>query len=243
MNNHRTISLCLTHWHNTELLMEAMAQVRNDARISEIIISDDFSDSPTLANLMSQIDFNGEVDKKIRLFRNDHNLGCYANKAMAIGHATNDYVIILDADNIIDRSYIDAIYACEWRPDTILQPEYAKPAFNFLQWSGMTITRANVAEIFITSNDQHKQFDCLLNAMNYFVHRQSYLEVWQDCPEPYAADTILQNYNWFKSGRQMFVTPGMQYYHRLHPGSHFLAHEKKSRELHKEMADKIKELR
>jgi glycosyltransferase involved in cell wall biosynthesis len=239
MTNHRTISLCLTHWNNTELLLEAVRQVFFDKRISEIVISDDFSEVPNFEILCKQ----HEVYKHCKVYRNDHNLGCYANKAMAIGHATNDYCIILDADNIIDRSYIDAIYACEWRPDTILQPEYAKPAFNFLQWSGMTITRANVAEIFTTSNDQHKQFDCLLNAMNYFVHRQSYLEVWQDCPEPYAADTILQNYNWFKSGRQMFVTPGMQYYHRLHPGSHFLAHEKKSRELHKEMADKIKELR
>ena len=239
MTNNRTISLCLTHFNNTELLLQAIDGVNGDHRIDEIVICDDYSELPNWDILTNSFD---DRYGKIRFYRNESNLGCYVNKARAIQHATNDYVIILDADNIIDRSYIDAIYACEWRPDTILQPEYARPAFNFTAWSGMTITKHNVAEIFITSNDKHGQFDVLLNAMNYFVHRESYLQIWEDCPEPYAADTILQNYNWLSSGRQMFVTPGMQYYHRLHTGSHFIAHEKKSRELHKTIAEKIKML-
>lgn len=230
------ISLCLTNWNRNELLLESFAQVLDDDRISEIIISDDHSEEPNYDILQRSV----KQWPKVKLFRTENNVGCYVNKARAISHATNDYVIIFDSDNIIDRSYIDALYKVEWNPDVILQPEYAKPAFNFTPWSGMTISKDNVAGLFNTSNAVKSQFDCLLNVMNYCVHKDSYLQVWEDCPEPYAADTILQNYNWFKSGKKMFVVPGMQYYHRLHTGSHFIAHEKKSRELHKQVADKIK---
>jgi len=236
--NHRHISLCLTCWNNKELLEESFAQVKNDPRISEIVISDDYSEAPNFIQMMNA--FKGT---KVKLFRNQRNVGCYENKRNAIQHAKNDYVIIFDSDNVLRKEYIDAIYSCEWRPDTILQPEFAEPAFNFTPWAGMTITHENVANLFNTSNAAKGQFDCLLNVMNYFVHRSSYLEVWQERDDPWAADSIFQNYNWFKSGRSMFVVPGMRYYHRLHTGSHFLAHEKKSRELHKELADKIKELR
>lgn len=231
----RTISLCLTAYNNFELLIEATRQVAYDSRISEIIISDDYSESVNYKIMKDHF-----VNSKYKIYRNESNQGCYINKHRAIQHATSDYVIILDADNVIDKSYLDAIYSVEWRKDTILQPEFAKPAFNFTPWSGTTIDHTNVASLFNTSNAQKGQFDCLLNVMNYFVHRQSYLDVWENRPEPYAADTILQNYNWFLSGRKMFVVPGMQYYHRLHSGSHFIAHEKFSRELHKELADKIK---
>lgn len=232
----KTISLCLTNWNRNELLLESFAQVLDDDRISEIIISDDCSELPNYDLLgKSLIQW-----PKVKLFRNKDTVGCYRNKARAISLASNEYVIIFDSDNVIDKSYIDALYKVEWNPDIILQPEYAKPAFNFTPWSGMTIDKDNVADLFNTSNAAKGQFDCLLNVMNYFVHRDTYLKVWEDCPEPFAADTILQNYNWFNSGRKMFVVPGMQYYHRLHTGSHFIAHEKKSRELHKEVADKIK---
>ncbi len=216
------------------MILESFANIYADDRIGEILIYDDASDEAQYYQLLNEV----QGLKKVRLIRGEKNVGCYCAKAKAIAHSETEYVIIFDSDNTLDTTYLDAIYAQEWRPDTILQPEFARPAFDFTQFAGKTITRENVAGMYVKG-----QFDCLINAMNYFVHRDSYLAVWEDCPEPYAADTILQNYNWLRSGRKMLVTPGMQYFHRLHPGSHFLAHEQLSRELHKQIIEKVKELR
>ena len=230
----KQISLCITHWNRVELLLKSFEAVVNDPRIGEVVIWDDASEMLELDRLMTAV----SSIKKIKLAVAPTNVGCYRAKRNAIYHATNPYCIILDSDNIIERDYIDAVYSAEWRKDTILQPQFAKPAFNFLEFAGLTIDRSNVAALY-----KQGQFDCLLNAMNYFVNRDKYLRVWEDCPEPYAADTILQNYNWFSAGNKMFVTPGMEYFHRIHPGSHFVAHESKSRELHKQVVEKIKMLR
>jgi glycosyltransferase involved in cell wall biosynthesis len=225
----KQISLCLTNYNRFDMLVESFEKVKDDDRISEIIISDDHSDMEIFESVMML------EGGKLKVFRNEKNVDCYTNKMLSVQRATNDYCIVFDSDNTIDKTYLDALYSHDWHPDTIMAPDFAKPAFDYAGLSGKQLNKSNISQYV---NVPH--FSPCINCMNYFVHRDSYLEVWQPGINPYAADTILQNYNWLKSGRSIFVVPGMQYWHRIHDESHFKANVRHSRLFHAQLEEKIK---
>lgn len=229
----RKISLCITNYNRYDLLLESFSQVKDDPRIGEIVISDDHSDDNYYAQLLNIP--KTWTSMPLRVYRNDKTEGCYKNKMLAIDRAFNDYCIIFDSDNVIDKRYLDAIYEHDWRPDVLFAPEFAEPIFNYTHLAGKTYSNNNITDIFGTPF-----YSPFLNCMNYFVNRGEYIRVWQPDIEPYAADTILQNYNWLAAGNSIFVPPGMRYYHRIHEDSHFKHHEKFSKKLHAEIELKIK---
>jgi len=183
---------------------ESFEQVLDDDRVSEIIIVDDVSKDQYFNNV---VDFC-EKYPKIRLFRNEQNLGCYRNKREAISKANNDFVIIFDSDNIITTDYIDKVFYVEWDNKTILAPEKAGP-FDYRRFAGNIITRNNVARFM-----SKPFFDTCLNTMNYFVNRDEYLRIWDGSIEPWTADTIYHNYRWLNDGNAIHILKGLQYFHR-----------------------------
>lgn len=218
----KTISLCITTYNRDKMLMESFEQVIDDPRISEIVITDDQSPD----HIWRSIERKCAYIPKIRLYRNEENLGCYKNKKHVISKAFNEYVIIFDSDNIMTKSYIDKIYEQAWNPDTILAPDYVV-SFDYRHFSGQTITKNNVRKFAI-----QPRFDCLINTMNYFVHKNNYLKVWDGSVEPWTADTILQNRNWLNSGRSIHVVYGLEYDHRINhqieEKSHYITHVRKT---------------
>jgi glycosyltransferase involved in cell wall biosynthesis len=223
------------------MTIKSFEQVLDDDRISEIIIMDDKSEAKYQKHLKELA-----THPKIKLILNDVNLGCYRNKREAIFYASNPYVIIFDSDNVIDRSYIDSLFAMEWQPDTILSPDFAQPHFNYTAFSGLTITKENVKQYIPTASKT--RFDCLMNTMNYFVHRETYLSVWDGSIEPWTADTIFQNYNWLKAGNKIKVVPGMRYFHDIHEnkvreeGSHYKKYVRNTGNLYKDIERKLMQL-
>jgi glycosyltransferase involved in cell wall biosynthesis len=163
----RKISLCLTNYNRKELLIDSFANVINDERISEIVISDDHSDIVIYDYLVNYFKDN----PKVKFFRNSTNMGMSHNKCLSLSRAENDWCVIFDSDNIIKSDYIDRLYAIEkWNEDTIYHPDWAWVTFDFREWSGMTIDKYNVKEHL------HKpMFDCLLNVCNYFVNKKRYI--------------------------------------------------------------------
>lgn len=237
----KKISLCITTWNRDRMTVNAYSRVVDDDRIAEVVIVDDKSDPKYQQSLKNLI-----THPNVKLIVNNENLGCYRNKHRAICHATSDYVIILDSDNVIDKSYIDAIYGCDWSPDTILAPDFARPHFNYHLFSGKTIDRYNVKDFIPTASAT--RFDCLINCMNYFVNREEYLKVWDGRIEPWTADTIYQNYQWFRAGNKMYVVPGMQYDHDIHEhvngqeGSHYKKFVQNTGNFYKEVEKKLMRL-
>lgn len=230
------ISLCIPTYNRTQLLYESFAQVIDDERISEIVILDDCSETKIWDEIRIKIPDND----KIRLYRNKHNLGCYRNKREAIHVSTGQWCIIFDSDNELTKEYIDTIWNLQpmWDPKVLLQPEFAKPHFDFRKYSDELIWAHNVNKF---AGDQ--TFTTMLNAMNYFVNREEYLRTFEDRPEPWTADSLLQNYNWLAKGNGIYVTPGLQYEHRVHDGSHYKEHHRKTGNLYNELVEKLKALR
>lgn len=236
MTDTRKISLCLTNYNRIDMLREAFAAALQDDRVSEIVIVDDKSDEYVWRKLESFRAFG-----KIKLHRNNTNLGCYRNKREAISKASNEFVIIFDSDNILTTEYLDRIFERPWSKDTLFAPDFAKPHFDYRAFSGETISRNNVREMM-----ERKNFTAMINTMNYFVNRDEYLRVWEDVKEPWTADSALQNYNWLKVGNKIHVLTGLQYEHRIEHTehkSHYQEHNRKTGGLFEKVMSKMRALR
>lgn len=236
-----SISVALTNYNRTDLLFQAVEQVLNDERISEIVISDDLSDGDRFNQVVHHY---AEVEK-VKIFRNSERLNCYRNKKRAVELCSNDWVILFDSDNILTKSYIDSIFGQLWmtNPDyrsVIFAPEFARPHFNFTKLAGKLIDRTTVAGLIDVGN-----CSTMLNAMNYFVNRNEYLRVWDDgIPAISTADSIYQNYCWIKAGNSIYVVQGLQYDHRVHDGSHykeFVNHD--SQRLNDDIINRLKQMK
>lgn len=214
------ISLCITTYNRYELLMESFAQVLDDDRISEIVIVDDCSDNAIFDKVLEATEDN----HKIYLYRNCNNLGMSRNKAKAIECANNKWCILFDSDNIITPGYLDALLALptthveQLNAETIYCPSFAKPQFNYGRYAGQYIDAGTAGHLML-----HPMGECIFNTCNYMVNREEYLKVYQHNPEMKGTDTIWFNYLWLKAGNSFYVVPGMEYYHRVHDGSGFLA--------------------
>jgi glycosyltransferase involved in cell wall biosynthesis len=215
------LSLAITSYNRYEMTVESFAQVIDDPRIDDILILDDASTDGSYEKLRDH--FSG--NEKVRVIRQAQNRGMLLNKAAAVALSKNEWVILWDSDNIIGQTYLNAHFNIsvygepQLYRDTIYMPEYAKPQFDYRQFSGKKFDRHNSIDLI-----RDKMGNCLLNTCNYLVHRDTYGKVFEENPEMKGTDTLWFNYLWLKAGNSFYVVPGMQYYHRQHEGSTWLQH-------------------
>jgi glycosyltransferase involved in cell wall biosynthesis len=228
-----TISLCITTYNRYESTIKSFEKVIDNPYISEIIISDDHSEDSSYYNLTHRFSRN----KKVKLFRNEKNIGCYLNKRKSVELASCRWVIIFDSDNEMDENYIDALRKQLWLPNMILQPSYGKPVFDFREFEKEMISRFNVAEFM-----DRKMFSTMLNAHNFFINRGEYLRVFDDSIEPWTSDSEWFMLKWLEAGNLIYVTPGLEYIHNIHDHSHYKTHHKKTGTLHEEILFKLRNL-
>lgn len=229
------ISVCFTHWNRAEMLYEAVSPFLQDPRVSEIVISDDASN----LELYNTIHWQYASIDKVKIYRNEINLDCYHNKAKAIELAKNEWVAILDSDNIFNKEYIDRLenlVVAGLNEKTVYQAEWAKPHFDFRHIAGVNLNRGNIANYI--HDDRTKT---MLNAMNYFVNREEYLKVFDAEMNPVTSDSIYQNYRWLDAGNSIYIVPGLQYEHRVHSLSHYQNNCRKTPNgLHESIIEKLK---
>jgi glycosyltransferase involved in cell wall biosynthesis len=231
------ISVCITTWNRSDMVIKSFSQVLDHPRVDEVVIVDDHSDTGFYKTLQFMVDrINSK--KKIRLYQNPVNLGCYHNKRAAVAAAKNDWVILLDSDNTIDNSYIDSIPNISIAT-TIYAPVFARPTFDFRQYAGKVLTKGNIAALI-----DKPWISTALNAMNYCVNKFEYLAVWEPREDPLVCDSLLQNYNFISNGGHFYFCTGMEYDHLIHDGSHYKQNVKKTpKGLHDEIIEKFKKLR
>lgn len=232
------ISVCLTNHNRTDLLYDSIAQVLDDPRIAEFVISDDCSNP----DLFKEVVTHYAGNDKVKIFRNDANIDCYFNKCRAIERATSEWCILLDSDNVLTKEYIDRIenlWIAGLNAKTVYQPDFAKPHFDFQKYGGAVVNKSNVNGYMGDST-----FETMLNAMNYFVNREQYLKVFDFSVDPVTSDSIFHNYNWLRAGNNIYVVPGLSYHHRVHGGSHYQHNVRRTPEgFHEEIVTRLKQLR
>jgi glycosyltransferase involved in cell wall biosynthesis len=221
----RKITLAIPHYNNTQYIEEAIWCSLNDDRISEIIICDDKSqDINQLKEILKKIN-----NKKIKLYENNSNLGCYHNKLETVSKCENEWAILLDSDNIISNKFIDILYDIpEWDIKTIYAPmiaetfpNYISPNLNYTRFANKTITKELFLEEIKTNN-----FQCLINNCNYFLPVKQYLSCMTQ--ETYdrniidSLDSAVLFTDWLCKNNTVFIVEDLKYNHRLHPESNYM---------------------
>lgn len=101
----------------------------------EIILADDGSDSYTQLRL----DEVATLDPRIRVIRNEHNLGYTRNINKALQTTSADYVILLNSDTIVTTQWIERLHeAMLVSPDTAA----VGPLSNAASWQSVPYTKA-----------------------------------------------------------------------------------------------------
>ena len=206
-------SLAITNYNRDDMLFQSFTNMLQDERISEVVIVDDDSKE----EIYNKVAKFCEGIPKVVLYRNHINLGMSRNKRKAISLCKNMMAAIWDSDNEMNGGYFDAICNIPMMDKMIYMPSFAKPSFDYRQFSDMIIDSHNVKEVLKVDMGR-----CLMNTANYVVPRDRYLEVYEHNPEMKGTDTIWFNYLWLKAGFKFYVVPGMEYFHRQHAGSGFL---------------------
>lgn len=209
----RKISICYTTYNRVEELMDSMEKVYDDERIDEIVVSDDFSELEHYEMLKQYFEYM----PKVRLHRNEKNMDCYKNKKVAVSLAKNDWLCLWDSDNDFGVDYLDAIFSIpKWEDDIVYTPSFAKPAFDFRQYDNVVLSKENVSKYI-----DLPMLEVCLNACNYFVNKNSYINVFDDNADPVTSDSIFQCYNLLRHGRKIKIVQGLEYFHNIHDGSHY----------------------
>jgi len=214
------ISLCIPNYNRSEFVISAFRNVLHDGRINEIIISDDCSDEKIFNELSDELKKMGS--EKIKLYRNTINKWAFLNKYESVKKASNEWIILLDSDNIIGVDFLDNL-PDERERDTLYLPCHAvceSPNLNYSEFSDITIG-IDYYKNLANSNEPKKQ--CLLNTGNYFFNRENYIKAVDNeksIRDPYGVDVFYFIYLWFKFGssNKLKVVKGLKYHHTLHGG-------------------------
>jgi glycosyltransferase involved in cell wall biosynthesis len=240
------ITLAIPSYNRSYYVIESFIRVLSDNRINEILIVDDNSsleEFSTLEILISEL-CHHKGHEKIRLIRNQNNLGSFLNKKECVTNSKFDWVILLDSDNVIDVQYLNSI---ENKRDatTIYTPSHAicdSPILNYRKYSNTSLTKNEYVRT--VSEGNNVTWDCILNTGNYFFNKINYLKCINQEPEvleSYAADAFYMIYLWMKNipNAKLEVTEGMVYEHRLHSNSHWTMNSELSNSFVKNLTEKI----
>jgi glycosyltransferase involved in cell wall biosynthesis len=231
----RQIGIAIPTFMRPDWTLRAFEQVLYDDRVASVTVVDDCSPIESYNELDSAV---GGMDK-VRLFRNGRNIDCFRNKKSAIELSDQEWNILFDSDNQLDISYLDRIFEIEeWEPDTIYAPAWAKPHFDYRSFSGLTITKENIAQYM-----EWPLCSTVLNTCNYFVNRIEYLKVWCGDIDPITADSLFFAFKWLESGRKIKVVSNLFYEHTVHPLSHYKQNAHRSGHLHMQIEHQLRNLR
>lgn len=228
------ISVGIPYFNRINFIEETLNTILDDDRISEIVINDDYSEKNDFSQLISKFGNN----EKIKIYRNEKNLGSFLNKLETVKNCTMDWVILLDSDNYLFPSYIDSIFSLEnlnkkscYFPDGMLANGNWEPFgrcnghWDHGRFGYEPIGFNQIKDIYA------KDYGImgLLNAGNCFFFKDEYIQVCEKINESeyefftksYGWDAVAFMYLWMSTGNYLQVLKNAEYFHRMHVGSHW----------------------
>jgi glycosyltransferase involved in cell wall biosynthesis len=208
------ITVSIPYYNRSNLIMETIKPLVEQDSVDEILICDDCSKQEDFDRLLRKT----EGIEKIRIVRNIENVHTLQNKHNCVFFAKNEWVLLLDSDNVVEYDYFKTLLKIKYfETDTIYHTSFAAPTFDYRQFNDETITKKNVKNFV-----HHPIFMTLLNTVNFFVNRDEFLKNYKYDSSIRAADGIFLTHNWLKNGNKIYIVPDLKYYHRVHEGSEFL---------------------
>lgn len=229
----RRVAVAIPTRNRADRLLDLIPRLLRDPRIGEVVVRDDASDAADYARLQAGL---APLEPRVRLARNERNLGAFANKLAVVGDCRCEWAILLDSDNRLGPDYLDRFYALPaWSERVIYCPQRARPRFDFRFLGGATLDVRAVATLF--TPDWTDSMRVFLNTGNYIVPARAYVARGR----PYAdrnvggGDVFFANLIWLQEGGLLQVLPGLEYDHDVHEGSWFKETATQSKALVREM--------
>lgn len=222
-------SVGIPHYNRGALIHRPLKNILSHPAITEILIVDDGSSVEEYKRLNDSLNYLGNP-QKVAVIRREENRGALETKRECVEKAINNWVLVLDSDNTIFRSYLNSL-SCLQDPDPKIfyTSSWAFPCFPFHRLNGERINFENACRL-TKEGTLRKVF--IFNDGNYLVHRDTYLENVNPLSniKAEAADVMVVNYKSLSSGISLMTLPGTAYYHRIDPSSFWLRTKNKSRE-------------
>ena len=178
--------------------------------------------------------------KKISIYRNKKNLGAFKSKYYAIQKAKCNWVYLLDGDNFLIDSSLNAIFNLKnWNKKTCYCPNVlitnkfqdTWDQWNFRRFQNYTLNLKKIQQLYKLDDFLENKFKCgiglngLLNIGNFFINRKQYLEslkkIIKKNIQPESADVIAFMYYWLIKNNNLKIVPDLYYFHRQRNGSYW----------------------
>ena len=125
MIKNKFITVGIPTYNSSKYLNQCLKSIKNLKNIDEILISDDGSTVSELAKL-KEIVFKYQIKHRlnIKILESTTNFGAYRNKLKLIENSKNEYIYVLDSDNMASKSLDDIINEIlnENNPKFLYQP-------------------------------------------------------------------------------------------------------------------------
>jgi len=238
-----SITLAITTYNRSDLVLESFESVIDNNFINEIIILDDCSELTIYDDLKTKID--NLNNPKVKLLRNDYNKKPFINKSEAIKVSKNDWIVLLDSDNKINNEYIDVIKFIEKKEDTLYLPEKLigfdqNTISDFSEMKNIVLNKSNMKNYLNVSS-----LTTFLNVGNFFVNKFSYLNTVENFTiekDLETNDAIYFSFLWLMNNLNIKIVGNLSYFHRQHSGSWYLENKTECEKNTTEIINRIKNL-
>lgn len=266
-------SAAVTTHNNLSFLVETLPSLLEHPLVGEVVVLDDASDffgriwpgvqeqlfsenqkgAPTkghklfLSERVPFLGFNynkaGGGRAQLRVFTRRANHGAFNSKVCAVALSSNEWVLLVDADNVFPPETLDKMLDRSALLDEIC---YVPSELNFFGADGAdtfpskqqlrigrlafadTIDLGTTSKLLSSSSISIRtSVEFFLNTGNYLVSRRRYLEAAETArailgnQSPKAADVIWHSVGWLFDGNKFEIVPGANYRHRLHNSSYW----------------------
>jgi glycosyltransferase involved in cell wall biosynthesis len=216
----KMITVSIPYYNTPQYLETAIDPFLESDFVSEIIIHDDCSSQEILL-----------TNPKVKVYRNEKNLGAFKNKYLAVSKSTNEWVYLLDSDNYICNDTLDVIKNINYERGICYLASKIKLVDDGLDKSldgqikdfNFGLVDVDVCRKYLGENKS--EFRWFVNLGNFIVNRDDYVNaiesVYNDMEYPFfEADAIAFTYNWLKVGNKLKSVDGLCYNHRTRPKSY-----------------------
>lgn len=187
----------------------------SDDCVAEIVIQDDRSSDYE--------ELQSYTNDKVRLYQNSENLSPLISRINLVQNCNYDRILLMDSDNFLDKNSFDKINSIpNPDPNTIYCPDFARPCFQFKEYSDKIIDLQ-----FAKQQIENIGMQILLNTGNYFIPKTEYLKVCDKIDKKYAhytVDVIYYNYLWLSNGNKIHCVKDYEYDHTMRGDSYYMTH-------------------
>jgi|688.fasta_scaffold120745_5 glycosyltransferase involved in cell wall biosynthesis len=208
------ISLAFTTYNSYSYIMKQLDRdffTMSEGLIDEIVIQDDCSEDYDL--------LKPHECENIRLFKNEKNLSPLLSRVNLVNNCKNDWVLLMDSDNFLEKNCFDKIKELELNDEVTYCPDFARPNFGFKVFSNVLMDME-----FVKPKIPNLDMQIFLNTGNFLINRNNYLKVAEKIDESFAhwaVDVIYFNYLWLSSGYKLFCIKDYEYDHTLRGDSYW----------------------